>query len=103
MLSIAIAVLLLDSPDALTFVGLHHIRTSQCSYTGSELGFDPTPIYVETAEGRKLYQELQLQLYIKAQPVRLALLQAYDELLLSAQQPQQQQDQQEQRNQQQQP
>lgn len=59
------------------------LRTYTChllSYEG-DLGFDGTPIYVETAEGRRQYQELQLQLYAQAQPIRAALIEAYDTLL----------------------
>ncbi|KAG5185465.1 hypothetical protein JKP88DRAFT_312074 [Tribonema minus] len=46
-----------------------------------DLGCDPAPIRVETAEGRRQYQELQLQLYHKSAPVRGALIRAYDALL----------------------
>ncbi len=46
--------------------------------------FDPSPIYIETSEGRKAFQRYQEWLYRISQPVRLELIQYYNEVLLDA-------------------
>jgi hypothetical protein len=47
-----------------------------------DLGLPLTPIRVETVEGRKEYQQHQLDLCNRAQPLRRALLAVYDQLLM---------------------
>ena len=50
-------------------------------------GFDPTPIRIETAEGRRDYQRRQLLIARRAAPLRRRLLGHYDSVIASWKQP----------------
>lgn len=56
-----------------------------CGYVRSmPLNVQLEPICVETVQGRKEYQQHQLDLCSRAQPIRRALLAIYDHLLINS-------------------
>lgn len=47
----------------------------------SEGAWDPRPVRIETEEGRKEYQQLQMELYRRSMPLRRMLLRHLDRML----------------------
>jgi hypothetical protein len=55
------------------------MRTGEeCAADGGGSGFDLTPVRIETADGRRVYQREQAALAARAQPVRRRVLAEYE-------------------------